>query len=210
MIATAAGENVVAFELGDLTPPGTFADLGTHRLYYRCVGRGHPLVIIDSGIGGAAVEWTEIQARVASSATVCAYDRAGYGWSDPGPSPRTTKRAVAELRRVLKSANLAPPYILVGHSFGGFNVRYFAAKHPQEVSGMVLIESSYPAEHLSHESMPGIARNPFPVAEQRVDASDHHFSVAHYLNTRRKAVFAQMDEIRNFERSAKQVEARFR
>ena len=121
MIALVAWEDAVAFEVGDLTPPGTFADLGTHRLYYRCVGKGRPFVIIDSGIGGAAIEWTDVQARVASFATVCAYDRAGYGWSDPGPSPRTTKRAVAEMRAVLTAARLAPPYILVGHSFGGFN-----------------------------------------------------------------------------------------
>ena len=204
----AAPSSVSAIEVGELTPPGRFADVGTHRLYYRCAGAGRPLVIIDSGLGGAAIEWTEVQSRLEARATVCTYDRAGYGWSDPGPSPRTTRRAVTELRALLQAAKLTPPYILVGHSLGGFNVRYFAAKYPTEVAGLVLIESSHPLQQMSRVTTASGAHDPFLGNSQAPDTiTDRNFAVAHYLNTRRKAVFAQMDEMRNFERSARQVEA---
>jgi len=78
-----------------LVPPGNFVNLETHRLYYRCTGAGSPVVVIDNGIGGAAIEWTTIQDAVAKTTRVCTYDRAGYGWSDTGPGPRTTARSVA-------------------------------------------------------------------------------------------------------------------
>ena len=154
------------------------------------------------------MEWTDIQDALATEAKVCTYDRAGYGWSDPGPAPRTTERAVAELRTLLQVAHVPPPYVLVGHSFGGFDVRYFAAHFLAEIAGLVLVESSHPSEALA---LTGGIRNaqhpPFPsnggVLEESVTID--HFTLARYLNSRRNAIFAQMDELANFKVSAEQA-----
>ncbi|MGR9092718.1 MAG: alpha/beta fold hydrolase, partial [Gammaproteobacteria bacterium] len=103
---TAAGEPTGSRpDLADLVvPPGNFVSLETHRLYYRCAGRGTPVLVIDNGIGGAAIEWTPVQDALARTTRVCTYDRAGYGWSDTGPGPRTTERSVEELRALLRLA----------------------------------------------------------------------------------------------------------
>jgi len=190
-----------------VVPRGEFVGLDTHRLYYRCVGSGTPTVVIDAGLGGSAVEWTEVQDALAPSTRVCTYDRAGYGWSDPGPSPRTAERAVGELRELLARAGERPPYLLVGHSLGGFHARYMAARHPHEVAALVLVESSHPAA-LPQLAATGHTRR-HAIDEARLTAAAHaqsaHAQAASYLNSRRKAVFAQMDELANFARSASLV-----
>lgn len=198
---------VHALEERDLTPPGEFASVETHRLYYRCVGEGSPTVVIDTGIGGAAVEWTRIQDVLAEDTRVCTYDRAGYGWSDPGPSPRTTAREVDELQRLLHAAQIPAPYVLVGHSFGGFNMRYFAATRPAEVAALVLVESSHPRAGMPRVAGRGRRWNPLSPMPPDVAPEAREFAIAHYLNSRRKAVFAQMHEIAQFDASAAEVEA---
>ena len=199
---------VRAVDLDLMTPPGRYVSVDTHRLHYYCVGEGSPTVVIDGGIGSAAVEWRAIQTALSGRTRVCSYDRAGYGWSDPGPAPRSTSRVVAEMREMLKQAQIPPPYVLVGHSFGGFNVRYFAAHFPDEVLGLLLLESSHPAAAMPRDKKGIAGRNPFPAQKAPEDrnASDD-FVVAGYLNSRRKAIFAQMDEISSFARSAREVEA---
>jgi len=131
--------------------PGKLVKIGTHRLHIHCVGHGTPSVIIDSGIGGFSLEWVKIQNNLSDNVRVCSYDRAGYGWSDPGPAPRTTARIVKELRTLLTEARIPGPYILVGHSFGGYNIRYFASKYPELTAGMVLIDSSHPEQFNTEE-----------------------------------------------------------
>jgi len=197
-----------AVDLELMTPPGRYVSVDTHRLHYFCVGDGAPTVVIDGGIGSAAVEWRAIQTALSGRTRVCSYDRAGYGWSDPGPAPRSTARVVEEMREMLKQAKIPPPYLLVGHSFGGFNVRYFAANFPDEVLGLLLLESSHPATAMPRDRKSVAGRNPFPTQapkEERTESDD--FAVAGYLNSRRKAIFAQMDEISAFARSAREVEA---
>ncbi|MEQ8662412.1 MAG: alpha/beta fold hydrolase, partial [Gammaproteobacteria bacterium] len=192
-----------------VVPPGSFAGLDTHRLYYRCVGAGSPTVVIDAGIGGSALEWTPVQDALAAYTRVCTYDRAGYGWSDPGPSPRTAERAVAELRELLARAGERPPFVLVGHSLGGFHARYMAARHPQEVAALVLVESSHP-DAVPHIEAARDARR-HAIDETRLaaaaSAASHYEQAASYLNSRRKAVFAQMDELAHFADSAALVAA---
>lgn len=190
-------------------PPGRFATLDTHRLYYHCVGTGSPRVVIDAGIGGGALEWSAVQAGLAAHTRVCTYDRAGYGWSDPGPSPRTTAREVAELRELLYQAGEAPPYLLVGHSFGGFNMRYFAARHPDDVAGLVLVDSSHPAELPRTTADGGRRMNGIAEASVRAHAASElpYVQASAFLNSRRKAVFAQMDELQHFADSAAEVAA---
>jgi pimeloyl-ACP methyl ester carboxylesterase len=131
--------------------PGELINIGTHRLHINCVGKGTPSVIIDSGIGGFSLEWFKIQNNLSNDVRVCSYDRAGYGWSDPGPNPRTTSRIVKELRTLLSEARIPGPYLLVGHSFGGYNIRYFASEYPELTAGLVLIDSSHPQQFNTEE-----------------------------------------------------------
>ncbi|MCB1746212.1 MAG: alpha/beta hydrolase [Gammaproteobacteria bacterium] len=192
-----------------LVPPGRFANLGTHRLHYHCIGNGAPTVVVDAGLGGSALEWAPVQDAIAAFARVCTYDRAGYGWSDPGPAPRTAQRAVDELRALLAGVGERPPFLLLGHSLGGFDARLMAATYPGEVCGLVLVESSHPAALPRINDGPHAARN--AIDQSRFDAPAHarppHLAVAQFLNSRRKAVFAQMDELAHFADSAGQVRA---
>jgi pimeloyl-ACP methyl ester carboxylesterase len=122
---------------------GKLVDVGGYRLNLNCTGEGYPTVVFESGLGGPAMEWLLVQPEVAKFARACSYDRAGYGWSDPGPSPRTSLQIVKELHTLLRNAGEKPPYVLVGHSFGGFNVRVFNGQYPDEVAGMVLVDASH-------------------------------------------------------------------
>jgi pimeloyl-ACP methyl ester carboxylesterase len=131
--------------------PGQLINIGSHRLHINCVGEGTPSVIIDSGIGGFSLEWIKIQNNLSADVRVCSYDRAGYGWSDPGPKPRTTARITRELNSLLKEAKIPGPYLLVGHSFGGYNIRYFASEYPDLVAGLVFIDSSHPEQFNTEE-----------------------------------------------------------
>jgi pimeloyl-ACP methyl ester carboxylesterase len=103
-------------------------------------------VILDSAFAGTSLSWFAIQPRIASFAKVVSYDRAGFGWSEPSPSPRRVDHFASELRRLLRAAEIAPPYVLVGHSYGGWIARVYAARHPEEVAGMVLVDAPHPRE----------------------------------------------------------------
>ncbi len=126
-------------------PPGTLIDVGGYRLHLYCTGTakpGVPTVILEAGLGGTCLSWGKVQPQIEQVTRVCSYDRAGYGWSDPGPTPRTSQRIVAELHTVLQRAEIPGPYILVGHSLGGVNVRLYAATYPDEVAGLVLVDAA--------------------------------------------------------------------
>ncbi len=105
-----------------------------------CKGQGSPLVILESGWGTPAFSWSAIQARFATTTQVCALERAGYGFSDPGPMPRDSAAGVKDLHAALRAAHLRPPYILVGHSLAGFDARLYAYDHPKEVVGLLLLD----------------------------------------------------------------------
>ncbi len=131
--------------------PGEMIDVGTHKMHINCIGEGSPSVIIDSGIGGFSLEWIRIQNNLAEDVRICSYDRAGYGWSEPGPKPRTTAQISFELKKLLTEANIPGPYLMVGHSFGGYNIRYFANLFPDEVAGMVFVDASHPEQFNTEE-----------------------------------------------------------
>jgi pimeloyl-ACP methyl ester carboxylesterase len=122
---------------------GRSVDVGGFSLNINCTGQGSPTVILDSGLGVPAIGWNLVQPHVAKFARVCSYDRAGYGWSAPGPFPRTSLEIAKELHTLLGNSSVPPPYILVGHSFGGYNVRVFNGLYPGEVLGLVLVDSSH-------------------------------------------------------------------
>lgn len=109
-------------------------DLGTEI-------EGQPTIVIEAGSGQSSIDWFLVQPEIAKFARVITYDRAGYGWSDASPLPRTSENIVQELHTMLHNANIPGPYILVGHSFGGFTVRLFASKYPDEVAGVVLVDA---------------------------------------------------------------------
>ena len=111
-------------------------------------GASKPAVIFESGISATCLNWSQVRAQVDGFARACTYDRAWLGWSDPAKSPRTTSTIVAELHALLEAARISPPYILVGHSFGGLLVRAYAAKYPSQVAGLVLVDPLSPNEWL--------------------------------------------------------------
>lgn len=128
--------------------PGVLVDLGGYHLHIHCTGSGAPTVVLESGQGELGLTWANVQPVVAKSSRVCSYDRAGYGWSERSPQPRTASASVDELRALLQKAGVAPPYLLVGHSIGGLYVKLYAHRYPGEVAGMVLVDSSHEAQNL--------------------------------------------------------------
>jgi pimeloyl-ACP methyl ester carboxylesterase len=130
-------------ELAATPPPGQLVDVGGHRLHLWCAGNGAPVVILDTGLGGSTADWGFVQPDVARFTRVCSYDRAGMGYSDRGPSPRTARRMANELAELLTRSGNAGPVVLVGASIAGFDVRLFASDHPDRVAGLVLVDASH-------------------------------------------------------------------
>jgi pimeloyl-ACP methyl ester carboxylesterase len=135
-------------------PPGRLVDIGGQKLHLWCTGEGTPSVILESGLGGSSFDWGFVQPKVAEFTRVCSYDRAGMGYSDPGPFPRTTRRTASELARLIDSARLDGPLVLVGASIGGFTVRVFASEHSERVAGLVLVDASHENQRID---VPAIA-----------------------------------------------------
>lgn len=116
-------------------------DLGGHRLHIDYRGMGAPTVIVENGFEEFSFDWTLVQSGVAEFTRVCTYDRAGYAWSDPGPLPRTFDQINLELHDAVRKLGEQDPFIFVGHSFGGAIVRNFAMVYPNEVAGIVFVDS---------------------------------------------------------------------
>jgi pimeloyl-ACP methyl ester carboxylesterase len=121
---------------------GQLVDVGPYRLHLECTGSRGPTVILEPGAGGSAASMGLIAPAVARDSRVCVYDRAGRGWSDPAASPPDGAQIATDLHRLLDRAHVPGPYVLAGHSFGGLYVRTFAAKYPEEVAGLVLVDST--------------------------------------------------------------------
>jgi pimeloyl-ACP methyl ester carboxylesterase len=126
--------------------PGQLVDVGNHRLHIACTGTASPTVVLEAGLGEtstAMAGW--IAPAVAPTTRVCVYDRSGYGWSDPAPSPEDGRRVAANLHTLLTAAGVAPPYVLAAHSSGGVYTRIFAGRYPADVAGLVMLDAQ-PAE----------------------------------------------------------------
>jgi pimeloyl-ACP methyl ester carboxylesterase len=195
-----------------------------------CSGQGSPTVILDTGLGVPAVGWKFVQPEVAKFARVCSYDRAGYGWSTAGPLPRTSGEIVKELHALLAASGEKGPYVLVAHSFGGFNVRVYTKEYPADVAGLVLVDTS----HEDQESrMPGSLQTFMKKQSAQVEFQKKvapiliFFGIARltsdgdappnlpksflrevkYLQLQSKFVEAAASEIQNFSASANEVRA---
>jgi pimeloyl-ACP methyl ester carboxylesterase len=136
-------------------PPGQLVDVGGHRLHVHCVGQGSPTVVLDAGLGAFSLDWGAVQPEIATTTRVCAYDRAGLGWSEPGPRPRSPQQFADELHTLLTNAGIQGPYVLVTHSISGKTARLFASQHPNQAAGMVLIDARHESvdDHLTPEQV---------------------------------------------------------
>ena len=131
---------------GRFPPPGQLVDVGGYRLHLNVMGKATntPTVILEAGMVSFSSNWAWVQPEVAKVTCVVAIDRAGLGWSDPGPKPRDAGRSAQELHAALEKLGIPAPYVLAGHSYGGLAIRAFAALYPDEVAGMVLVDGSHP------------------------------------------------------------------
>ena len=212
LAGAAPGAPTVASEAG--SPPGRLVDVGPHRLHIHCTGRGSPAVVFESGLGGTWLDWARVQPEVSRFTRACSYDRAGYGWSERGPEPRDASRIAGELDRLLDNANVPPPYVLVGHSFGGLAVRLLAArKERHAVSGLVLVDAAH--EHQFRRMESAGARMPLAPTGRRFVIANHWLvpsalpeslkPVARRLALTRKAMRALHGELGSLRHSARQV-----
>jgi pimeloyl-ACP methyl ester carboxylesterase len=129
--------------VGAIAPPGRLVDVGGFHLHLHCGGDGSPCIILDAALGASSVSWSLIQPELSKLTRVCSYDRAGFGWSDAGPLPRTAGRIPDELHTLLQRAHVNPPFLLVGHSFGGLVAQIFAHRFHSEIAGMVLVDPAH-------------------------------------------------------------------
>ena len=128
--------------LRNIPPPGRLVELNGRQVHLLCAGEGSPTVVLEAGAG--SLVWMSVFAEIAQLTQVCTYDRPGHGWSEPASSPRTAETMVQELKILLQTAEIRPPYVLVGHSFGGVLMQLYAARFPNDFEGVVLVDSSHP------------------------------------------------------------------
>jgi pimeloyl-ACP methyl ester carboxylesterase len=135
--------------------PGQLVDIGGRKINLHCSGAGGPTVILMAGSASWSPIWYKVQPAIAQNTRVCGFDRAGYGFSDPGPRPQILSDVVDDLHAALKAGAISGPYVLVGHSLGGVEARLYAQRWPKEVASMVLVDTSPAGEGLIDEAQPG-------------------------------------------------------
>lgn len=146
-LAAIAGAYETGLESSDRAAypmPGQLVDVGGYRLHLSCTGSGGPTVVLLPGAGEVSSVWAWIAPAVSRDSRVCVYDRAGRGWSEAAPGPQDGVALAVDLHALLDGARIAAPYVLVGHSFGGLYALNFAARYPEEVAGVVLLDSTHP------------------------------------------------------------------
>ncbi len=133
--------------------PGQLVDVGGYKMHIHCTGQGNPTVILEAGSAEFSVNWAKVQPGVATFTRVCSYDRAGFGWSEPSPHPRTANKTMEELHTLLVNANIQGPYVLVGHSIGGLLVRVYAHNYPDDVVGLILVDSTHEEQNIRRSTV---------------------------------------------------------
>jgi pimeloyl-ACP methyl ester carboxylesterase len=159
MAVTAVGGIVESVALsrdeGRYPMPGALYDVGGHRLHLNCTGKGGPTVVLENGLSETSPLWSSITSRIAQTTRVCAYDRAGQGWSDDADGPQDGLAVAADLHTLLARAGEHGPYVLAGHSIGGTYAMTYAARYPAQVAGLVLLDSSSPFQFTDQPDFPG-------------------------------------------------------
>jgi pimeloyl-ACP methyl ester carboxylesterase len=141
LVGLLVGACAASSDPGPEIPADGLVDVGRRDLYVECTGTGPATLVLEAGLGMDTATWSKL-VPLLGDARVCAYDRAGRGKSDPAETPRTADDLVDDLDRLLDAAGIEPPLVLVGHSFGGLVARLFAARHPEDVTGVILIDPS--------------------------------------------------------------------
>jgi pimeloyl-ACP methyl ester carboxylesterase len=144
-----------AFADGPPPMPGRLYDVGDHRLHLSCTGSGGPTVVLLGGMGETSAAWGLVQPAVAGTTRVCSYDRAGQAWSDSTPGPKDGVQVAADLHALLSRAGEPGPYVLAGHSVGGPYAMVYAAEYPDDVAGLVLLDSASPHQFTALPDFPG-------------------------------------------------------
>jgi pimeloyl-ACP methyl ester carboxylesterase len=188
--------------------PGQLIDVGWYRLHLYCTGSGSPTVILEAGGGETTLSWDKTQPEVARFTRVCSYDRAGLGWSDSGPQPRTSQQMVNELHTLLTRANVPGPYVFVAHSFGGQNALLYTSTYPEDVAGLVLVECqsgdvfermpSFRQFIQDQVKMLAVQRllAPFGLVRLYIEGGAFNESLTHFLPADQPIVKAQLEQTR--------------
>lgn len=140
---------ITNFQKSKYKPKGKFVQVGNNNYHVKVSGKGSPTIILESGQGGCSLDWVLVQGEISNLGTVISYDRANYGWSKTKENKSTIDEYVDELRSLLDKLELRPPYILVGHSFGGLIMRLFASKYAEDVEGLILVDSVHEDRYTS-------------------------------------------------------------
>jgi len=170
--------------VGAIAPPGRLVDVGGFRLHMHCSGEGSPAIVLDAALGGSSLSWSLVQPELAKVTRACSYDRAGFGWTDAGPMPRTAGSAADELRTLLERAGVPPPHVLVGHLFGCFatsmaNPSYLIVvdQKPPFVCALVpeyigILQQAHAIGAWTQQlQVPYLPTDPFPSALSQVETS---------------------------------------
>ncbi len=143
-VAASSGINALLLHHFRKSPPGAIYKVNGRSMRMDCMGSGFPTIILDSGLGNDGLIWGGLQPVLAKTTRVCSYDRAGYGWSDPGPAPRDANSIANELHSLLQTAQVTGPFVLMGHSISGIYMRAFASRYPNNIVGLVFVDGSTP------------------------------------------------------------------
>lgn len=171
------------------TAPGEFVQVGDKQMHIHCEGEGSPAVILDAGTGGWSIAWAEIMPELAKETRVCAYDRAGLGWSDAADDERTPQQMANDLKALLEAASVPAPYVITGFSYTGLSSRLFSAQNPDEVVAMVLLDPTTEFDNeLMDEELMGQQRSTIGIYQMFGLAA--RLGVVRFLNPREMAPYA--------------------
>jgi len=126
--------------------PGTIYRVNGHDMHIYCTGEGSPTIVLEAGLGDDSLKWGKVQPELSKTTRVCSYDRAGFGWSTPGPDPRDADAIASELHALLQQAGVRGPIVLMGHSIAGIYIRAYATRYPQDVTGLIVVDGATPLQ----------------------------------------------------------------